>query len=127
MREVQIAGKTYVLAYKLSDREPIEKACEKPLWDAMTSGLLVDQATIICFGLRHADRKITPNGVIALLEKHLEQNEDYSTDVLRPAYWAAIEGKLLGAYNRDEMVRIWGDPDAPKGVAPKTVAASQDL
>jgi hypothetical protein len=127
MREIVIAGKEYVLRYRLSDREVIEeKLGGKALWDAMTSGTLKDQATLIWGGLKHADRKLTPGGVIALLEQHLEKEDDYVESILRPAYWALLEGKLLGSFNPAEMKRLWGDPDAPKGEAPKAVAAGQN-
>lgn len=126
MREVTIAGKSYVFKYAIPDREPIEVKLGKSLWDAMTSGMLTDQATIIWAGLKHADRKLTPGGVITLLEQHLEKEDDYVESILRPAYWALLEGKLLGRYNRDEMIRLWGDPDAPAGDGPKSVAAGQN-
>jgi hypothetical protein len=131
--EVVIAGKTYTLRYRLSDRREIEIKSEKGLWSTMTSGELEDQAIVVWAGLAYADRKLTPRGVIELFEQHLEQGGDYYP-ILKKAIWCLIDARVLGDVNRAELVRILGDPDedvkkAEGGGDPKAgaVVASQNL
>lgn len=129
--QVDIAGKTYTLRYRLADRREIELKSEKGLWSTMTSGVLEDQAIVVWAGLAHSDRKLTPRGVIELFEAHLEAGGDYYP-VLKKAIWCLIDARVLGDVNRAELMRILGSPDEeeqkPAGDAPKdTVVAGQNL
>lgn len=101
---VTIAGKESTLKYPFGVRSEIEKRTEKSLWDACFSGLIDDQVVILWAGLKHADKKLTPEILMKQLEAHVEATGKPVDEILLTAIEAALKSKLVPV--NEEQVSI---------------------
>lgn len=102
---VTIAGKTYELRYRLSDRGEIEKRTKKSLWDSLWSGMVEDQVTVIWAGIKHKQKTLTPDALMDRLETHVEQGGSFQ-EVYLDAMTTCCKSKILGDINEEEVDRI---------------------
>jgi hypothetical protein len=115
---VTIAGKEYQLRYRLSDRQEIEaKFPGRGLFHVMFSGALREQVTVLWAGMKSSDRRLTVSAVESLLEDHVEQGGDYMDDVIRVAYRAVFDSRLLGRADEEGVRRLLGFEDEGKEAA----------
>jgi len=94
-------------------RDEIESKLGKGLLEAMFSGQVKDQATILWGGMKHSDRKLTPGGVMRILQDHSDQGHDYDP-VLKAAMRIVFESRVLGTYNDVELNRLLADEELGK-------------
>jgi hypothetical protein len=92
---VTIAGKESTLKYPFSTRSEIEKRLDKGLWDACFSGLIDDQLVILWAGLKHADKKLTPEILAKQIESHVEITGKAPHEIVMTAIKCCLMSKLI--------------------------------
>lgn len=105
---VVIAGKRYPVRYELPDADEIEKhaSSDGRTLQQMITGRAMEKAAVVWGGLKHADRKLTPAQVLAMLQAHVDVGGEWDRDVYLPCIRALVESRLLGAYNEREIDRL---------------------
>jgi hypothetical protein len=82
----------------------------------MFSGHIKDQAALLWGGMKHADRKLTPGGVLRLFQEHSEKGQQYDP-VVKKAIRVCFESGVLGQYNDVELNRLLSDEELGKAEA----------
>ena len=105
---VKIAGKEHELRYTPKVRREIERARNGvPLISIMLNGDLDGQAAVLWGGLKHADRRLTVDRVVEMLDEHLEGEHGDYQDVVYEAYLAVIDSRILGEVHRAGLTRAF--------------------
>lgn len=140
MKEYSIflGGKDRPLKYKLADRIEIERRFSangvpgdifKLLGAIQPQGSLEVFVTILWVGLRHADKKLTPDKVLEMLEARFAEDGATRAELIRETYnpvlWAVGASGILGwnaSIQFEDEVDVPPEEDA-EGKAPRRIRA----
>lgn len=95
--QIIFAGDPVELRYTAVSVSEAEKKLGKSLSNALSEGLTLEhQAVIVWAGMKHADRKLSPQGVLERFDVHRQLGGSFDRDVVRPALVFLAEEGFLG-------------------------------